>query len=395
MADPTTGETFVSTLVALLKRLWKASPVAFRLLAMQMLCLVKATQRDGHATGVEPVYVCGAVRCRSGIGASARLYADRLRRCAVRVRDVDVTSIMLQKADLDVSQPLRPLQETLSEDGEGTVVIHANPPHFQLVLCRLGKRFLQKKRLIAFWSWELEAIPSLWVDALRYVDAVEVPSDFIRQTLRRYTTKDITVIPHEVPQPQRVKQTWAPKGVIRCLYIFDAASLWERKNPQAVLQTFVKAFAPGEASLTLKIANAGAEYARFVQFSQECAAVPGVTILTENMDVATLEDLYLRHDVYLSLHRSEGYGLTIREAMLYGLYVVATGWSANMEFMHGERCHAVPYTLVPVRFDHGPYKGLETRWADADVDAAVTILRTLRQEILRHSAGFPQGSSVM
>ena len=69
--------------------------------------------------------------------------------------------------------------------------------------------------------------------------------------------------------------------------------------------------------------------------------------------------------------------------MLHGLHVVATGWSGNMDFMQGKLAHAVPYTLVPVRLDSGPCKGLKARWAEADTRAAANILQTLRQNFLR------------
>ncbi len=100
------------------------------------------------------------------------------------------------------------------------------------------------------------------------------------------------------------------------------------------------------------------------------------------MNGAEIEDLYLRHDVYLSLHRSEGFGLTIFEALRLGLYAVATGWSGNMDFMNGERALAVPCNLVPVRMDFGAFKNISARWADPDIDAAASILRDLRKRIL-------------
>ncbi|WP_297671963.1 hypothetical protein [uncultured Desulfovibrio sp.] len=271
--------------------------------------------------------------------------------------------------------------------GRGTVVIHANPPQFQLVLCSLGRAFLRDKRVVGFWSWELESLPDVWVDAMRYVDALEVPSEFVRQILRRYTDKDCTCIPHAVPAPTRRKAVWARDGVIRCLYVFDAGSSWERKNPLAALRAFALAFAPGEAELTFKVSNAGTERGSYATFREQCAAVPGVRIVTENLTPGEMEELYVRHDVYLSLHRSEGYGLTLREAMLHGLHVVATGWSANMEFMQGELCHAVPFKLVQATFNRGPCKGLKTRWAEADTDAAAAILRDVRRAILNAAAG--------
>jgi len=86
--------------------------------------------------------------------------------------------------------------------------------------------------------------------------------------------------------------------------------------------------------------------------------------------------------VYLSLHRSEGYGLTIREAMLHNLYIVATGWSGNMDFMEGERVFPAPYTLVPVSKADGVFGDVvNPRWAEANIEATVLILRELKEKM--------------
>ena len=147
------------------------------------------------------------------------------------------------------------------------------------------------------------------------------------------------------------------------------------------MKAFELAFAPGEAELTFKVSNYQADNKAFAVFQAACARVPGVRILAETFSHAALEDLYLRHDVYLSLHRSEGYGLTIREAMLYGLHVVATGWSGNMDFMTGALAHPVSYRLVPVNMTSGSYKGLKATWAEADVREAAGILQELRRRL--------------
>ena len=363
-----------------LKRCWKASPQSLHYLLLGGLCLLRAQKRV-TAADAAPLFVCGAFRNSSGLAQSARLYAQRQQRMGADVLLVDITATMLQQRDFTpAEEPLDP-EQILNTRGRGTVVIHANPPQFQLALCKLGKDFLRGKRLIGYWAWELETIPDIWRQALQYVDEVETPSSFVQRALQGHTDKKISVVPHDVPQPAGRKTAYAKDGVLRCLYIFDAGSSFERKNPLAALKAFELAFAPGEAELTFKVSNYQADNRAFAVFQGACARVPGVRILAETFSHAALEELYLRHDVYLSLHRSEGYGLTIREAMLYGLHVVATGWSGNMDFMTGALAHPVSYRLVPVNMTSGSYKGLKATWAEADVREAAGILQELRRRL--------------
>ena len=323
-----------------LKYCWKASPQSLRCLLLDGLCLLRAQKRV-TAADAAPLFVCGAFRSNSGLAQSARLYAQRRQRLGAHVLMVDITAAMLQRRDFVPAEEPPDPAHILNTRGCGTVVIHANPPQFQLALCKLGKDFLRGKRLIGYWAWELETIPDIWRQALHYVDEVETPSTFVQRALQGHTNKKVSVVPHDVPQPARRKTVYAEDGVLRCLFIFDAASSFERKNPLAALRAFERAFAPGEAELTFKISNPEADGRAFETFRQACARVPGVRLRAEILTAETLEDLYLRHDVYLSLHRSEGYGLTIREAMLHGLHVVATGWSGNMDFMAGALAHPV------------------------------------------------------
>ena len=265
--------------------------------------------------------------------------------------------------------------------GGGTVVIHANPPQYQAALFALGKSFLRQKHLTGYWAWELEDLPPLWKQAMDFVDSIEVPSTFVAEALRRCTDKPVTVRQHPVPVPAGRKRRHSRDGILRCLYIFDAGSSWERKNPEAALQAFARAFRPGEAELTFKVNNEESQPDRFARFKAACATMPGVRILTGNFDQQAMADLYLRHDVYLSLHRSEGFGLTILEAMLHGLHAVATGWSGNMDFMTGDLAHPVPFALSPIMADRGPFKGILARWAEPDTEAAALILSSLRREL--------------
>ena len=367
-----------------LKSLWQASPQSVRLAAIRGICLLLAKRRVQSAACRGPVYVCGAYRSASGLAQSARLYVRQMEQQRSDTVAVDVTDAMLQTHDLPPFKAVMPLAEAKSIHGQGTVVIHANPPHFQIVLCKLGRKFLKNKRVVGFWLWELEAVPEIWLQALQYVDEVQVPSRFVQRTLQRHTAKPVSCHPYCLPAPAHPRPAGAKDSVVRCLYIFDGGSSFERKNPLAALQAFRNAFHPGEAELTFKISHASGR--QVDAFLRACHAVPGVRVLTQPLTPEALERLYFSHDIYLSLHRSEGYGLTIREAMLRGLQIVATGWSGNMDFMAGDACHAVPYRLVPVHMPSGPYKGVAARWAEPDIDAAADILRGVRATLMERHA---------
>lgn len=367
---------------SLAKKCWKELPQPVRRVVLGGLCAVFVGRRAPVREDAGPLFVLGAFRSSSGLAQGARLYAEAVRRAGRPVLLVDITAAMLQRQDFPLPDGVLSLEEARTRRGGGTVVLHANPPQFQLTLCRLGREFLRQKRIVGYWAWELQEIPAIWKQALRYVDAVEVPSTFVREAVARHTRAPVTVLPHAVPAPPRVKQDYAADGVVRCLFSFDFSSSFERKNPLAALQAFAQAFPAGRAELTFKVSGADDSQPQFAAFRTACARVAGVRLLTQCLDAAALEALYLRHDIYLSLHRSEGYGLTIREAMRCGLYVVATGWSGNMDFMRGEKTFAVPYTLTPVNLHSGPCKGLRTVWAEADVPAAAALLRQIAATLL-------------
>ena len=371
-----------STVIFFLKKGWKKLPPWVRLWllgARSALCL----DRRPTLACTSPVIVLGAFRSSSGLAQGARLYADRVARNGGAVVRVDITEAMLQRPAFALEESgAISLEEFKALKLRGVLVIHANPPQFHLVLFKLGRRFLRNRKIVGYWAWELEAVPDVWLHAIRYLDAIEVPSTFVRDALQACTEKEIIVVPHSLETPKRQKTTFACNGVVRCLFMFDMGSAFARKNPEAALEAFILAFSPGEAELTFKVSSPQADTASFEKFKQACTRVPGVRIITEVMDAGALEELYLQHDIYLSLHRSEGYGLTIHEALLYGLHVVATGWSGNVDFMDAPRAHAVPYSLVSMQGKDGAFKGLKAQWAEANVKAAADILRTLQQQIL-------------
>lgn len=364
-----------------LKKIWQISPMWLRRAVIDMLSLFIGPHNPRAPE--QPLYVLGAFASSSGIAEGARLYAQARRHEGKDVICLDITQAMQQRVDFTQSlQGVVPFDERQRLVRSGTVIIHANPPQFQLALLQLGKHFLRNKRILGYWAWEVETLPPIWIQGLRLLDGVEVPSRFVQRAIQRYTTSPVQVVPHEVPIPPFRKTCFMKDGILRCLYCFDVSSGLSRKNPKAVLRAFAEAFPGGEAELTLKVSGVRAAPAAMDVLRNYCRSMPHVHIITDILDKEDLSRLFCRHDIYLSLHRSEGYGLTIREAMLHGLHVVATGWSGNMDFMIGDLAHPVPFTLVPIREVQGPLKGLKGQWAEADTAAAARILRELRNRFM-------------
>lgn len=357
---------------------WHVSPQWLRCAFLEALCRTRAVPAQGVCVEDDgPMYVCGAFQSLSGLAQGARLYLAARKREGRKVFGVDVGKAMRAGRELELMPGCLELRQLREMTGSGTVVIHANPPGFQLALAGLGKSFLRGKRVVAYWAWEVEDLPLVWKQALAFVDVIETPSTFVADIMRAYTNKPVRVVPHQLPAPSPFIRV-PFDGRLRCLFIFDAASGWERKNPQAALAAFVRAFSPQEGSLSIKISHA--EGRQFEEFACSCAAYPHVRLMREPLDAAGMEALFAAHDVYLSLHRSEGFGLTIQEAMLRGLHAIATGWSGNMDFMRGPLAHPVPYAMTAVKAD-GVFSGIRGHWAEPDIDAAAVILRTLRSEL--------------
>ena len=356
---------------------------------MRLLCRLRLSERKEGKESVAdaPVYIFGCFQAGGGLSRSAELYAEQFEKTHPHCIRVDTSREALQTLKNPTTDgSVRFMGDIIDDCGAGTVIIHHNPPQLQWLLCRLGRRFLRHKRIVAYMVWELEDIPPLWKHALRFVDAVETPSSFSHTAIARSTHKRVSIRPHCVSSPPEVRQSYCADGILRCLFIFDMASLCSRKYPEAAIKAFASAFTPEEGRLSIKIGQHTASEQDYERLLQLAGAYPHIRIIAGWMDDAALHRLYLEHDVYLSLHRSEGYGLTIREAMLRRLYVVATAWSGNMDFMEGDLVYPVPYKLIPVDREYAVFNSVpRARWAEPDIEAAAAILRRLRSKLLSSS----------
>jgi glycosyltransferase involved in cell wall biosynthesis len=159
------------------------------------------------------------------------------------------------------------------------------------------------------------------------------------------------------------------------LFSFDFLSIAERKNPFALVQAFKRAFRPGDgAVLLIKTVN-GPHAARPLRRLEAAAADhPDIHVVDGYVSASEKDSTIAACDCYVSLHRSEGYGLTMAEAMAYGKPVIATAYSGNLDFMDEANSFLVPFRLTTISRRRGPYSAGE-QWADPDVDAAAELMR--------------------
>jgi glycosyltransferase involved in cell wall biosynthesis len=153
------------------------------------------------------------------------------------------------------------------------------------------------------------------------------------------------------------------------IFAFDFSSYFERKNPLAAIEAFGKAFQRGEDATLLIKSSGGQRFPEQWQRMKEAAAHLDVRFIDDYLEKNELRNLTRLCDCYVSLHRSEGYGLTIAEAMGFGRPVIATRYSANLDFTTADNSLLVSHQLVEIDADVGPYSRGQL-WAEPDVDEA-------------------------
>lgn len=325
------------------------------------------------AAPAEPVCVVGILSSPTGIGEGGRLAGRALGALGYDVLSVDISDILTDRKPAAAPPPLL-------ESGPGTVLLHFNPDNLSAILTLLGRRHLIGKRIVGYWAWELPRIPDHWLPALAEVDEVWTPSRFVADAVRRATDKPVRVVPHPVAQGRagRANRTrFGTRGCFTVLSMFSFASSFERKNPIAAVRAFRRAFGDAEDRLLiLKAAQAEEAPEEMAALLAAIGDAPNVRIEQAQLSESERLDLIASTDALLSLHRSEGFGLVMAEAMLAGVPVIASDWSGNLDFMDEGSALLVPCRMVAARDGRGTY-GTGESWADPDVDAAAAHLAAL------------------
>jgi glycosyltransferase involved in cell wall biosynthesis len=345
---------------------------------------LKRARRQGLLPTL-PVTIVGFHGAVHGLGEGARMLARGFADAGLPVRAIDLSADVGFPVDLPATFPPPSTTE------RGVVISHINPPELLRWARDTEGRPLEGRRHIGYWAWELEDAPPEWAQAFDLVDEVWTPSAFAADAIRKIAPAHLMVSPAPYPiylnpRPVGDRARFAlPENHVVVLMAFDLRSTAQRKNPQAALNAFRRALATSgaQALLVCKIVGADLYPETLAELAASVTDDASIRLMTDSLSADDMALLTASVDVVLSLHRSEGYGLLLAEAIWLGKPTLATGWSSTVEFMDPASSQLVDFTLIPVEGDGAIYR--EGRWADADVeDAATKLARMLSDDAWRH-----------
>lgn len=259
-------------------------------------------------------------------------------------------------------------------------VFFINADQMQIARDVLGREAFAGRHNVGFWVWELEKFPRDWHGAFNLVDEVWVPTGFAQKAIAACTDKPVLRMPKaiEFEVPMGIDRTHfgLPRDEFVFLFSYDFNGFVARKNPEAVIAAFRQAFAGREvrARLLVKSVNGERFPDKFEALRNSVADDTRIEVRDGFLSREEMFGLQNVADCYISLHRSEGFGLGMAECMYLGKPVIATGYSGNLDFMDHDNSLLVDYRMVPLRDGDYPYwQGQE--WADPDVAHAARLMR--------------------
>ena len=326
--------------------------------------------------------IVGFLTADLGIGESAR--------CMARAADAARLPVALVPLKLNCRNPLgdTTFADRLQDDNpHGVNVFHIDPPVARDIDHHHGAAFRKDRYNIGYFAWELPEFPEAWTSSFDYLDEIWCPSNFVRESISLKPLFPVLTMPHAI----RFTRPTAPRKVLRealglrtegvlFLCLFDLNSYVARKNPQGAIDAFrLSGLAGKGASLVVKVHNAELNPKEFEALERAVADLPGTHLISRTLSRADVYALQAACDCYVSLHRSEGFGLAVAEAMYLAKPVIATDWSATAEYLNGENGYPVRYRLATLQETHGPYLRGST-WAEPDMGHAAEQMRSVFDE---------------
>ncbi len=241
---------------------------------------------------------------------------------------------------------------------------------------------------IGYWPWELGAWPKEWEQMLDLVDEVWVSTQHTYDSLKPVCKKPLRLMPMAVElgrvkkyqSRKEARQTFKlnPSATLFC-FAFDLNSYIERKNPMACVQAFLKAFPKADytakqVGLVVKVQKPRSDNAAWLELKKIARSDRRIYIIEQTFDRPSLLALYQACDCYVSLHRAEGFGRGMAEALQLGLHVICTGYSGNVDFCQPPYADLVKYRLVRVKKGQYPRASGQV-WAEPNVRHAAQLMR--------------------
>ncbi|MEA5411765.1 glycosyltransferase [Synechococcus sp. BA-120 BA3] len=248
---------------------------------------------------------------------------------------------------------------------------------------------------IAAWPWETDRWPQAWEPLLEHCDELWPASSYIHRVLQPMAAQhaipihtmpmavDITATNVKISEQQRRTlrhQFHLPLSATLFVYSFDFNSTTIRKNPHAVIEAFQLAFPDQQqqkVALVIKVLSPSPASHDWQWLQARLLEDPRIKLIAENLGREDLLNLYACCDAFVSLHRSEGFGRSLAEALQLGLAVIATDHGGNTDFCQGPLAHPVPWRSVPIPPQAYPPADERHRWAEPDIASAAKSMKTI------------------
>ena len=317
------------------------------------------------------VNIAGYLTAELGLGQMGRILHD-----TVLAAGVPAVSVVEQRSLSGVARTGVGAPETVGAPRFPLSILAVNADFTELVLASHPEVGKDRYR-IGFWAWELEEFPARFDVGFGLVDEVWANSEFARDAIAERATVPVKAFPVPVPEvdvPARVA------GPTTFLFAFDFNSTGQRKNPWGLVEAFHRAFAGrDDVRLVIKAINAHLHGSAAQRLRYAVGDDARIELLERYLSVEELSALYARCDAYVSLHRGEGFGLTVAEAMIRGIPVICTDYSATSEFVDDSVGWLIPHSMVEVGPGWPPYQP-DALWAEPDLDAAAAAMRAVAED---------------
>lgn len=336
------------------------------------------------------INLVGWFKAELGIGESARLAAKAIK--ATKIKH----AIVPLKVNCLASQGDSTFDREFSSSNPYPInIFHIDAPQSPDIDHYHGKGFREEKYNIAYWAWELPDFPDAWVKYFRYYDEIWTPSNFVRDAIAMKSPHPVITVPHciefSIPDRNYRDLLNLPNDKFLFCFAYDLNSYQERKNPKAIIQAYKAAFSgsalEANVGLVIKTHSITNNPESYKELLNQLEGVENYYLIDKTLSREMLYGLIKCCDSYVSLHRSEGFGLTVAESMYLGKPVLSTNWSATSEFLNASNGCPVDFSLAKLTRTHGPYQKGQI-WAEPSVqDAARQMIELVKDPELCRRLG--------
>ncbi|HET8782753.1 MAG TPA: glycosyltransferase [Pyrinomonadaceae bacterium] len=330
------------------------------------------------ATTAQPgVNLIAYMRAEMGLGVVSRGMA-----AALEVANVPFNVLNIESGTFSRHTDYSWKHKEVSRSDYDTTIVFMNPDQSLHLRSQVPATTLGDRYVIANWYWELPELPDEWLKDFEFVDEVWVASQFIADAVSQKAPVPVVRMPPVVLLSRDTglsrKQLGLPENCYLFLAMLDTNSVLQRKNPLGVLRAFKAAFDASDASVGLVMKFNDPDYREptLQRVREEVAGWQNVFVIDRIMNRAEVSSLINACDCFVSLHRSEGFGLGPAEAMSLGKPAIITNWSGCVDYMTADNSIAIDYELVKLGRDYGPYKAHQ-QWAEPDVEQASYWMKKL------------------